>query len=440
MAAQPFAGHRGSLAIMSLSWPPGRLLASVAALAVLASACSSPSPTPGSSAQASPSPSGLGQGSATPGPNGSEPPHDPGGIHLELVADGLTDPIGITSAGDGSGRLFVNERDGVIRVIDRDGSLRRQPFVDLRSRILAGSERGLLGVAFHPDFKDNGRLFVHYSRAGDGATVVSELRASADHQTADPDSERVILTVAQPFSNHNGGQLAFGPDGYLYLGLGDGGSGGDPFGNAQNPDVLLGKLLRLDVDGPHASGQRYGLPPDNAFGPYGPSPGQGAPEIWAMGFRNPWRFSFDRKTDDLYIADVGQNGWEEIDRQPADAKAGRNYGWNQTEGLHCYTDGCDRSKFTDPIAEYGHAGTPDCSVTGGYVYRGDAQPRLRGVYLFGDYCSGNMWTLQVDTKRYQPKVVLRSDLSVSSFGEGEDGEIYVADISGGKIYHVLAGR
>ena len=419
----------------------GRALGLVAALAVLCAACSSPSPSPGASTSvgASASPGGSGEASASPGGTPGPNAHDPNAIHLDLVVSGLTDPIGITNAGDGSGRLFVNERAGRIVVINRDGSLRPQPFVDLSDRILAGGERGLLGVAFHPDFKDNGRVFVHYSRAGDGATVVSELEASANHQTADESSERVLLTVTQPFSNHNGGQLAFGPDGYLYLGLGDGGSAGDPFGNGQNPDVLLGKILRLDVDGPRSGRRAYGLPPDNAFGAEGPNPGKGAPEIWAFGLRNPWRFSFD-ENGDLYIGDVGQGNYEEIDRQPANAKAGRNYGWNETEGFHCYTDGCDRSQFVDPIAEYPHVGSPDCSVTGGFVYRGEAQPRLRGVYLFGDYCSGKVWTLQVDEKRYEPQLVLKSDLNISSFGEGEDGEIYVADISRGEIYHVVAGR
>ncbi|HEX6655769.1 MAG TPA: PQQ-dependent sugar dehydrogenase [Candidatus Limnocylindria bacterium] len=424
--------------------PPARVLGLLAVAALLSAACSAPSPAPTGhfpSSEASASPSTSGGASASPGGTPGPNAHDPNAIHLELVVNGLTDPIGITNAGDGSGRLFVNERAGRILVINRDGTLQQQPFVDLSDRILAGGERGLLGVAFHPDFKDNGRVFVHYSRAGDGATVVSELQASSNHQTADPSSERVLLTVPQPFSNHNGGQLSFGPDGYLYLGLGDGGSAGDPFGNGQNPDVLLGKLLRLDVDGPHSGGLQYGLPPDNAFGPEGPSPGKGRPEIWALGLRNPWRFSFDDRTGDLYIGDVGQGNYEEIDRQPANAKGGRNYGWNQTEGLHCYFNkDCDRSQFVDPIAEYPHIGTPDCSVSGGYVYRGAAQPRLRGVYVFGDYCSGKIWTLQVDEKRYEPRVVLKSSLNISSFGAGEDGEIYVANISRGEIYHLVAGR
>ena len=352
------------------------------------------------------------------------------------MADGLSDPIGITSANDGSGRLFVNERGGRIRIIGPGGKLQAEPFVDLSSRLVEGGERGLLGVAFHPDFASNRRLFVHYSRAGDGATVVSEVHASADLETADPDSEKVLLTVTQPFVNHNGGQLAFGPDGYLYLGLGDGGSGGDPFGNGQNPNVLLGKILRLDVDGQPQGRRAYALPPDNPYGVDGRDPGAGLPEIWAIGLRNPWRFSFDAQTGDLYIGDVGQNSYEEIDWQPADSRGGENYGWNVMEGRHCYGGDCDPSGFVEPIAEYGH-GSGSCSVTGGYVYRGAAQPALQGTYVFSDYCSGIVWAIRAAERTDEPKQVLESGLSVSSFGTDEDGELYLADLNDGGIYHVL---
>jgi glucose/arabinose dehydrogenase len=300
---------------------------------------------------------------------------------------------------------------------------------------MAGGERGLLGTAFHPDYMSNRRLFVHYSRAGDGTTVVSELRASADRETADPASERVLLTVEDPFPNHNGGQLAFGPDGYLYIGLGDGGSGGDPFGNGQNANALLGKILRIDVDSPAAAGRAYALPPDNPYAAGGTSPGAGLPEIWAIGLRNPWRFSFDREFGDLYIGDVGQGSWEEIDRQPADSTGGENYGWNVMEGRHCYQDACDQAGYVKPIAEYSHSA--GCSVTGGYVYRGQAQPDLQGVYVFADYCSGLVFTLQVDEGTITPKQVLDSGLRVSAFGEDEAGELYLADHSGGGIYRVL---
>jgi glucose/arabinose dehydrogenase len=409
------------------------------------SACVSGSPTPGAAserASAAVSPSGgatrsAGATASADATRSPAPAGDADAIALELVTDGLADPIGITAAGDGSGRLFVNERTGEIRVVEADGSLRAAPFVDLSNRVLAGGERGLLGVAFHPDFAENRRLFVHYSRGGDGATVVSELHAAADLQSADPASERVLLTVSQPYANHNGGQLAFGPDGYLYLGLGDGGGAADPLQNAQNPNVLLGKILRLDVDAEPDGRRAYALPPDNAFGPRGPRPAAGLPEIWALGLRNPWRFSFDSATGDLYIGDVGQGRWEEIDRQPAGAEGGANYGWNRAEGRHCFLADCDLRDFVGPVAEYPHE-QGSCSVTGGHVYRGSAQPALAGTYLFGDYCSGLIYTLHPDRGRMEPRLVLRSELSLSSFGEGEDGEIYVADIRGGGIYHVVA--
>jgi glucose/arabinose dehydrogenase len=362
-------------------------------------------------------------------------PTGPDRLRLERVAGGLDDPIGITAAYDGSGRLFVNERAGRVRIIGPGGTLRDDPFVDLTSRIEAGGERGLLGLAFHPDFAHNRRLFVHYSRAGDGATVVSELRAAADLETADPSSERVLLTVAQPFANHNGGQLAFGPDGYLYIGLGDGGSAGDPFGNAQNRNVLLGKILRIDVDAAPQGERAYAVPRDNPFGPDGADPGAGLPEIWAFGLRNPWRFSFDPDSGDLFIGDVGQGSWEEIDRQPVDSTGGENYGWNAMEGRHCYQADCDQDRYVKPTADYGH--DQGCSVTGGYVYRGAAQPTLRGVYVFADYCSGLVFTLQADLSTNAPKRVLDSDLGISAFGTDEGGELYLADINGGGIYRVL---
>jgi glucose/arabinose dehydrogenase len=408
-------------------------------LAFILGACTGPSPsgTPGGTfSTGTPSPTPTATPSPAPTPSVTVPPlrSGPDRLRLELVTDGLDQPIGITNAGDGSGRLFVHERGGRIMVIEADGSLRAEPFVDLSSRVLSGGERGLLGLAFHPRFEENGRLFVHYSRDGDGATVVSELRASSDHATADP-AERVVLTVAQPFANHNGGQLSFGPDGYLYLGLGDGGAGGDPFGNGQDPDVLLGKILRLDVDGPVADGRGYALPPDNPYGPEGNAPGAGLPEIWAIGLRNPWRFSFDLRLGDLYIGDVGQSGWEEIDRQPADSTGGENYGWNVMEGRHCYQSGCDQTGYVKPIAEYPTA--TGCAVTGGYVYRGSDQPELQGVYVFSDYCSGIVYTLQVDEGTITPKQVLESGLRVSTLGEDEEGELYLADLAGGGMYRIL---
>jgi glucose/arabinose dehydrogenase len=370
-------------------------------------------------------------------PTGSSIPPLPTGpdrLRLEQVAAGLVEPIGITHAGDGSGRLYVNGRTGRVQILEPDGAVREEAFVDLADRVLSGGERGLLGLAFHPDFERNGRVFVHYSRAGDGATVVSELRAE-NPLRADPASERVLLTVAQPFPNHNGGQLAFGPDGYLYIGLGDGGSGGDPFDNAQNLSVLLGKVLRIDVDGRATGGRQYAIPRDNPFATEGIQPGAGAPEVWAYGLRNPWSFSFDPEGGDLYIADVGQNAWEEVNRQPGDSRGGENYGWDIMEGRHCYQDDCDQSGYVKPIAEYSHE--LGCSVTGGHVYRGQAQPQLNGVYVFADYCSGLVFTLQVDEGTRTPKVVLEGGLRVTAIGAGEDGEIYLADLADGGIYRVL---
>jgi glucose/arabinose dehydrogenase len=414
-------------------------LLGILAILLAVAGCAAPSPSarvnsPAATASppASASANASADGTASPRP---VLPTGPDRLRLEQVAFGLADPIGITAAGDGSGRLFINERGGRIRIIGPGGKLQANPFVDLSNRIAAGNERGLLGLAFHPDFADNRRLFVHYSRAGDGATVVSELRAAADLATADPSSEHVLLTVAQPFANHNGGQLAFGRDGYLYIGLGDGGGAGDSLGNAQNPNVLLGKILRIDVDATPQGRRSYALPADNPFGPDGEHPGAGLPEIWAMGLRNPWRFSFDASGGDLFIADVGQGSWEEIDRQPVDSAGGENYGWNAMEGRHCYQSGCDPGRYVGPVAEYGH--DSGCSVTGGYVYRGAAQPKLQGVYVFADYCTGLVFTLQADLRTHAPKLVLESGLSVSSFGTDEDGELYLADLGGGGIYHVL---
>ncbi|MEP6807260.1 MAG: PQQ-dependent sugar dehydrogenase [Chloroflexota bacterium] len=339
----------------------------------------------------------------------------------------------MTNARDGSGRLFVIQRSGQIRAISAAGVLSTAPFVDLSGRIVAGGEQGLLGLAFHPAFKSNGRLFVDYTRAGDGAEVVSELTASADHNSANSANERVLLVVADPYVNHNGGQLAFGPDGYLYVGMGDGGGSGDPKGNAQNRQTLLGKILRIDVNAAHAAGKQYAIPNTNPYAPGGISPGGGLPEIWAYGLRNPWRFSFDRGNGDLYIGDVGQNAWEEIDRQAAGSRGGQNYGWNAFEGTHCFA-ACAGLIAVPPVAEYSHA--DGCSVTGGYVYRGARQPALKGIYIFGDYCAGTIFTIPAGGA-HAPRPVAATGLQISSFGEAEDGEIYLADLGGGGIYRVV---
>lgn len=401
--------------------------------ALLLVGCSSPtgSPRPLPSSPGATSPSSL---AASPSPSltPSYPPLQ--GVRLEAIASGLAFPAGITNAGDGSGRLFVNEQGGRIRIVNADGTLRAADFVDLSDRLLAGGERGLLGVAFHPDFATNGRLFVHYSRAGDGATVISELTASGDHGTASAASERILFTHAQPFANHNGGEIAFGPDGYLYIGLGDGGSQGDPSGNGQSLQTQLAKILRIDVDAAPAANRQYAIPDSNPYAARGLAPGAGLPEIWAYGLRNPWRFSFDRATGDLYIGDVGGGALEEIDRQPAASAGGENYGWDIFEGTRC-SSGCDSITAVAPIAEYGH--DEGCSVTGGYMYRGTVQPAMQGTYLFGDYCSGTIWTLPASDS-VTPRRLGDTGLRISSFGEGEDGEIYLVDLGGGSLYQVLA--
>jgi glucose/arabinose dehydrogenase len=409
-------------------------VAVVLALGLALAACQSPAPISGSPPPGSSTPSATRTPANSAAGTAALGGGDPDGVRLEQFATGLRSPVSLANAGDGSGRLFANEQDGVVRVIGADGSLRPEPFLDIHNRVSSGGERGLLGLAFHPAFPEQPRIFVDYTRTPDGATVISEFHADA--QRADPSSERVLLLIPQPFANHNGGQVAFGPDGYLYIGMGDGGSGGDPFGNGQNTRALLGKILRIDVDGPRASGKAYAVPADNPFAARGIRPGAGALEVWSYGIRNAWRFSFDAANGDLYIGDVGQGAWEEIDRQPGDSRGGENYGWNVLEGRHCFRAGnCDSTLYVEPIAEYGH--DQGCAVIGGYVYRGSQQPVLGGVYVFADECSGLVFTLQVDKGRNAPKVVLDSHRPISSFGVGENGEIYAADLTG-NISRVVA--
>ena len=344
-------------------------------------------------------------------------------IGVELVTNALDRPVYATHAGDGSGRLFVVEKAGVVRVL-RDSQPEQEAFLDIRDRVGAqGSEQGLLSVAFHPQFAENGRLFVNYTdRRGD--TVIA--RFDSDKQRANAASETILLQIDQPYPNHNGGQLQFGPDGLLYIGMGDGGSAGDPQNNGQTPQSLLGKMLRLDVD----NGEPYAIPPGNLA-----TSGRGA-EVWATGLRNPWRFSFDRETGDLFIGDVGQNAIEEVNFQPVGKGAGANYGWNITEGSECYQGNCDPAQFVLPVGEYSH--DVGCSVTGGYVYRGAAFPVLRGVYLFGDYCSGRIWGLQQQNGAWAQRELGQSGLSISSFGEDEAGEVYITNLADNGLYRVLA--
>jgi glucose/arabinose dehydrogenase len=354
-------------------------------------------------------------------------------ISLNLVASGFSQPIGIANAGDGSGRLFIVEQGGLVKII-KHGATLTAPFLDVSSRLKSSSgEQGLLGIAFPPGFGSaKPYVYTDYTgTAGIGDTVIARYTITANPDAADPASEQVLLTVVQPFVNHNGGQLVFGPDGYLYIGFGDGGSGGDPFQNAQNPLVLLGKILRIDVSSGTGT---YSIPSSNPF--------VGNPayrqEIWALGLRNPWRFSFDRQTGDLFIADVGQDTYEEVNFQAAANAGGANYGWNIMEGLHCYTASpCDQNSLKLPIIEYDHS-HGDCSIIGGYIYRGSRYPALGGVYLYGDYCSGRIWGVKLTGTAVENRLLLDSGMFLSTFGEDEDGNIYVADYGSGKIYEITS--
>ena len=351
-------------------------------------------------------------------------------IEAELVASGLSSPVDIAHAGDGSGRLFIVLQGGKIVIFD-GAQVLSTPFLDITSLVASGGERGLLGLAFHPNYVANGLFYVNYTDTG-GDSVIARYSVSGDPNLADPASASILLTIDQPFSNHNGGQLHFGPDGYLYIGIGDGGSGGDPQNNGQNLGTLLGKILRIDVD----NGVPYGIPADNPF-----ITTVGArDEIWAWGLRNPWRFSFDRLTGDLFVGDVGQSSWEEVNFQPSTSTGGENYGWRLMEGYSCYNpaSNCNDSTLTLPILVYDHS--VGCSITGGYRYRGSKNPNLYGIYLYGDYCTGLIWGAQEDgLGGWKTSVLLDTNFLISTFGEDESGEIYVAHLSStnGAIYHLV---
>jgi glucose/arabinose dehydrogenase len=343
-------------------------------------------------------------------------------IVLKPAAAGLNQPLALTNAGDE--RIFVTQQPGQIVILGQS-----TPFLDIHSRVSCCDERGLLSVAFHPHYRDNGFFFVDYTNVN-GDTVIARYSVSAgDPNRGDPSSEDILLTIAQPYSNHNGGQLQFGPDGYLYIGMGDGGSGGDPENRAQNLNSLLGKILRIDVD----QGDAYSIPPTNPF----PLLGGVRGEIWAYGLRNPWRFSFDRYTNDLWIGDVGQNQYEEVDWQLASSHGGENYGWRVMEGLHCYNPATNcPATGVKPVLEYTHDGG-NCSITGGYRYRGQLYPRLFGMYIYGDYCSGRIWgaTPQHDGT-VTTQLLLDTAMQISSFGEDVRGELYVVDIKGGAVFQI----
>jgi len=362
-------------------------------------------------------------------------------LATELVADGFTNPGFLTSPPGDTERLFVVEvKSGLIKII-KNGAVLATPFIDLSSEITTdANERGLLGLAFHPNYASNGHFFVNYTGAN-GDTYVARYKVSdGNPDLAEPDSVKQIITIGQPFGNHNGGMIAFGPDGYLYIGMGDGGSGGDPGDRAQSGQTLLGKMLRIDIDTP--PGDPYDIPSDNPF----VGDINVMDEIWAMGVRNPWRFSFDRGTGDLYIADVGQQNWEEINFQPFGSGGGENYGWRCYEGNHEYnTLDCEPSSAYDfPIHEYSHS--LGCSITGGYVYRGCASDALQGTYFFGDFCSGRIWSFEYDgatmsnfterTAELDPPGASSIDL-ITSFGEDANGELYIIDYSDGEIYRII---
>jgi glucose/arabinose dehydrogenase len=361
---------------------------------------------------------------------------DPGAYEWQPVVSGLQSPTSLAHAGDGSGRIFVVEQGGVIRIL-QEGVILPGPFLDISSKVTAvGNEQGLLGLAFHPNFTQNGFFYVNYTRRPDGATVIARYQtppvdpASANLAPTDPATEKQLLVIPQPYANHNGGAVEFGPDGYLYLALGDGGAAGDPHDNGQNTDSLLGKILRIDVDG----GDPYAIPPDNPF-----ANGGGASEVWAYGLRNPWRITFDRQTNEVYIADVGQNQWEEINHLPANASGELNFGWNIFEGSHPYSGGDPPAGVTliAPVAEYSHA-EGGCSVTGGVVVRDVNLPAWQGVYLYGDYCTGNVWGLLSDGQGGWTSGLLYSNVGrITSFGEDEAGQVYLLDRMG-IIYRLVS--
>jgi hypothetical protein len=359
------------------------------------------------------------------GMNVSEPVTD-SAIAVEVVAEGLSNPVVVTAPSNDL-RLFIVEQPGRIRIV-QGGQLLGEPFLDITDRVRSGGERGLLGLAFHPDYAANGLFYVDYTdRNGD--TRVERYRATADPNLANAASNTLVITIPQPYGNHNGGQVSFGPDGMLYIGMGDGGSANDPQNNGQNAGTLLGALLRIDVDG----GAPYAVPADNPFR----NDAQARGEIWAIGLRNPWRFAFDPEGGFLYVGDVGQNQWEEIDVVPADAP-GINYGWNLREGSHCFGGAsCGGPELADPALEYGHDN--GCSVIGGFVYRGTELPAVVGHYFYSDYCSGWLRSFRYADGRVEEhkEWAVGSIGPVLSFGEDAARNLYLTS-SSGRVYRLVS--
>jgi len=355
------------------------------------------------------------------------PPLEQLNLTLKPVASGFAKPLYLTHAHDQ--RLFVVQQAGQIMIIE-GGVTRPTPFLDIKTRVGSnGNEQGLLSVAFHPNYQKNGLFYVNYTNL-EGSTTIARYHVSADPNVADEISEQILLTIPQPYSNHNGGHILFGPDGYLYIGMGDGGAANDPHNNGQSLNTLLGKILRLDVD----TGSPYGVPQDNPF----ITTAAARPEIWSFGWRNPWRMAFDAATGDLYVADVGQNQYEEVDVELAGSGGGQNYGWRLMEASHCFNPtSCDPAtlKVVMPIAEYPHS--QGCSVTGGYVYHGTQFPQLNGVYIYGDYCTGTLWGLRHEADgSWSQAELLASGKIISSFGLDAAGELYLIDHRSGEVWQV----
>ena len=394
---------------------------------------SAPMAAPGTSLPASTVPSGI--PSAFAGASRARPAR-PDLAHVRIalrpIATGLTAPVFATGAHDGSGRLFVLEQAGAVRVV-RDGSLEADPYLDLTDRIASGGERGLLGLAFAPGFGPaEARLYAHYSNRA-GETTIAEFRATPGADRVDPATERIVLVQQQPYPNHNGGWIGFDQERRLLIALGDGGSEGDPENRASSLSTILGKILRIDVLAGPADGRAYTIPPDNPF--VGRSGAR--PEILDYGLRNPYRDSIDPATGSLWIGDVGQDAWEEVDAAPAGA-AGLDFGWRRWEGRHCYNPptGCDPAGVTMPLAEYRH--DEGCAIVGGVVYRGAAIPALDGAYLFGDYCSGKLWAIDAAGGEQKPTLLLSTGLTISSIAGDDSGELVVTDLRGGTVFGAVA--